>query len=282
MVEIERRNKPEEKGVNKDVWRKVIDMLDIIMLFMLAFALEFVDNSMGGGFGTILSPLLIICGYDPRVIVPSILFSEMISGLWGGAWHWKYKNVNWRTIGLTLIGSLTGMALGTVLIGSILPASVAKTYISFIAIAMGLFVVIKSYSLISKKYTLKDKTSKFWTPILGMVIGFNKGSSGGGYGPMSVSGYMVLGLTAAIAIGTTTVAEGIACVIGIAIYTELTGVILSVALPIAIGSFIADPISAWLNNYLKKKLDPPFHGRLIGIIMTCLGMIAFLRTIGLI
>ena len=205
----------------------------------------------------------------------------MISGVWGGAWHYKYRNVNWRTVGLTLTGSLIGMSLGTILIGWLLPPSVAKAYISFIAIAMGIFVVVKSFSLLSKSYKTKDKTSKLWTPLLGVVIGFNKGSSGGGYGPMSVSGYMVLGLTAAMAIGTTTIAEGIACTIGIVLYTELTGVILTVALPLAVGSAIADPLGAYLNNVLKKKLAPPFHGRLIGVVMTVLGTYALLRTMGL-
>jgi len=256
-------------------------LLDTVSLGLLAFLLELVDNGLGGGFGTIIAPLLILLGYDPRVVVPAILFSEMISGLWGGSWHWRYKNVNWRTVGFTLTGSLLGLILGTVLIGWLLPAYVAKLYISLIAVSMGVFVIVRSYSLLAKTYKVKEETDPIWTALLGSVIGFNKGSSGGGYGPMSVSGYMVLGLSAASAVGTTTVAEGVACVIGVALYTQLTGMVLAVAAPIALGAFIADPVSAWVNNQLKMKLEPPFHGRFIGLTMTALGAYTFLRTLGI-
>lgn len=107
-------------------------------------------------------------------------------------------------------------------------------------------------------------------------------NSGGNYGPFSVTGYMVMGMTAAVAIGTTTVAEGIACALGVAMYAEMTGIVLAVAAPLAIGAFIADPISAWINNHLKHKLTPPFHGRVVGLAMVLVGAIALLKTFGII
>ena len=39
---------------------------------LLAFFLEMADNGFGGGFGTILSPLLVILVYDPKLLVPAI------------------------------------------------------------------------------------------------------------------------------------------------------------------------------------------------------------------
>jgi len=106
--------------------------------------------------------------------------------------------------------------------------------------------------------------------------------SGGNYGPFSVTGYMVMGMSAAVAIGTTTVAEGIACALGVAMYAQMTGIVLAFAAPLAIGSFIADPISAWVNSHLKHKLSPPFHGRVIGLAMVVVGTIGMLKTFGII
>lgn len=257
-------------------------MLDVISLVALAFFLEMIDNGLGGGFGTILSPLLVILGYDVKVVVPAILFSEMISGVWGGAWHIKYKNVNYRSVAYTLAGSLVGMTLATFLIGFILPASIAKLYIGVIALAMGVFVTVRSFSFINKHATIQQRPSGWKTTLLGLVAGFNKGGTGGGYGPLSVSGYMLLGLSAAAAIGTTTIAEGIASLLGLALYVSLSGIILSIAIPLAAGAFIADPISAWFNNYLKVKLSPPYHGRIIGLTMSTLGVITLMKTLGFI
>lgn len=257
-------------------------MLELPILVALAFVMEGVDNGLGGGFGTIMSPLLILFGYDPKVVVPAILVSEAVSGVWGGSWHIKFGNVNFRAVGATLLGSLIGMAVGTVLIGEVLPSSTVKQFIAVLTILMGSFVVVRSFSLVDKHAKSKDRISTVKTALLGLVVGFNKGGSGGNYGPLSVSGYMLLGLLPAVAIGTTTLAEGIACTLGVALYSQMTGIVLEVAVPLAVGSFIADPISAWANNKLKLKLKPPFHGRYIGLGMTALGVLTLLRAWGII
>lgn len=256
-------------------------MIDFAGLLLLAFVMEMIDNGLGGGFGTILSPLLVILGFQPKVVVPAILVSEMISGLWGGAWHIKFKNVNWKAVGFTLCGSLIAMGLATYIMAEYLSPAMLKYVISIFAVVMGIFVVVRSY-LVKKLERMQDRHHPIWFSIMGFLIGYQKGTSGGNYGPFSVTGYMVLGLSAATAIGTTTIAEGIACTLGVAMYSQITGIVLSMAAPLAIGAFIADPISAWANNRLKNKLTPPFHGRLIGLSMTLIGLVALLKTFGLI
>jgi len=256
-------------------------MLDFISLILLAFLLEMVDNGLGGGFGTILSPLLVILGFHPKVVVPAILVSEAISGIWGGSWHWRFKNVNWRAVGLTLCGSLIAVALATYVMAEYLSPTTLKYVISIFTVVMGIFVIIRSY-IVKKLDHMQNRHHPIWFSIMGFLIGYQKGTSGGNYGPFSVTGYMVLGLSAATAIGTTTIAEGIACALGVVMYSQITGIVIMVAAPLAIGAFIADPISAWGNNHLKNKLKPPFHGRLIGATMTLIGIIALLKTLGMI
>ena len=254
-------------------------MLEPLLLFLLAFAMEMIDNGLGGGFGTIMSPLLVISGYEPKIVVPAILVSETVSGLWGGSCHIRYKNVNFKAVVITLLGSLVAMVTASFIIGLYLPSLYVKWYMSIVAFAMGVLVVVKSYS-----YIQPQKPNDFSKPkctLLGGIIGFNKGSTGGGYGPLSVSGYILLGLPAATAIGTTTVAEGIACAIGVVTYASTIGLVSSIVIPITMGAFIADPLSAWVNNTLKKKVEPPFHGRLVGIAMTVLGLVTTLKLLRL-
>jgi len=250
-------------------------MIDLLAVAFLAFFLELVDNGLGGGFGTLMSPTLLFFGYDPRVVVPAILFSEMVSGFVGGASHAHFGNVCWRSVALTLIGSVFAMAVATLAVGVFLPASTVKAYISAVAVAMGIFVFVKSF----RKLTVKPKPSKVGTALLGFLCGFNKGMTGGGYGPLSVSGYMALGMLPALAVGTTTVAEGIACLIGFCTYQTFIGINWPIAIAMAVGSATADPISAWINNDAKKRLKPPFHGRFIGLTMTALGLITLIKTL---
>ena len=64
-----------------------------------AFVCEYVDSTLGMGYGTTLTPLLLLMGYKPLEIVPVILLSELISGLMAGAFHHFQGNVNFRPNG---------------------------------------------------------------------------------------------------------------------------------------------------------------------------------------
>jgi uncharacterized membrane protein YfcA len=62
----------------------------IIPLMLLAFVCELVDSSLGMGYGTTLTPILLIAGYEPIEIVPAVLFSECITGIVAGILHHEF------------------------------------------------------------------------------------------------------------------------------------------------------------------------------------------------
>ncbi len=49
-----------------------------LTIILFAFICEYVDSSLGMGYGTTLTPLLLIMGYNPLQIVPAVLLSELI------------------------------------------------------------------------------------------------------------------------------------------------------------------------------------------------------------
>jgi len=79
-------------------------MFDAISLAIFAFTMALVNNSLGGGYGTLSSPLLIVFGYPAKVTVPAILTSEASSEFFSSLWHAKFKNVNYRVFALTTLG----------------------------------------------------------------------------------------------------------------------------------------------------------------------------------
>ncbi|MCK4232918.1 hypothetical protein KAX75_00695, partial [candidate division WOR-3 bacterium] len=58
-----------------------------IFIAALAFCCEYIDSSLGMGYGTILSPVLIIMGFDPLIVVPSILLSQAVGGFTASIFH---------------------------------------------------------------------------------------------------------------------------------------------------------------------------------------------------
>ncbi|MBA3064617.1 sulfite exporter TauE/SafE family protein, partial [Candidatus Woesearchaeota archaeon] len=67
-----------------------------ITIAIIAFFAEYIDSTLGMGYGTILTPLLLLFGFNPLQVVPAVLLSELITGLLAGFTHHKAGNVNFK------------------------------------------------------------------------------------------------------------------------------------------------------------------------------------------
>ena len=69
----------------------------VMCVILLALICQYVDCTIGMGYGTALTPILILVfGFDVLDIVPAVLMSEFISGLSAAAMHHRCGNVNLR------------------------------------------------------------------------------------------------------------------------------------------------------------------------------------------
>ena len=68
----------------------------IIAIIAVAFFCEYMDSTLGMGYGTTLTPVLLLLGFSPMQIVPAVLLSELITGLLAGFFHHREGNVNFR------------------------------------------------------------------------------------------------------------------------------------------------------------------------------------------
>ncbi len=67
-----------------------------LAIIIVAFIAEYVDSSLGMGYGTTLTPLLLFFGYKTMQVVPAVLLSELITGLLAGFTHHAVGNVDFR------------------------------------------------------------------------------------------------------------------------------------------------------------------------------------------
>ena len=67
-----------------------------LSLALLAFCCEFVDSSLGMGYGTTLTPILLLMGYELKMIVPVVLLSEFLTGMTAGGFHHILGNADFR------------------------------------------------------------------------------------------------------------------------------------------------------------------------------------------
>jgi uncharacterized membrane protein YfcA len=109
---------------------------------------------------------------------------------------------------------------------------------------------------------------------VGLISAFNKGASGGGYGPLVTGGQIISGRDARSSIGSTTLAEALVCIVAFLIYLAMrVDIRWTLAAAIAIGSVLASPPAALTT----KKIQTGSLKLTIGIIVTLLGVLTLAR-----
>jgi len=124
------------------------------------------------GYGTTLTPLLLIMGYNPLQIVPAILLSELITGLSAAFFHHKFKNSNFKIgnpdlkLAIVMAGCSIFGVLAAVFIALNLPVFYVKLYIGLLVFSMGVLILV----------TLNCKYKFSWGKIvsIGLLVAFNK------------------------------------------------------------------------------------------------------------
>lgn len=264
-----------------------------ITIIVVSFIIEYIDSTLGMGYGTTLTPLLmIISGFDPLQIVPAILLSQLISGLLAGFAHHSFGNVNFKIkttnikyiikkikeLGIIesfkrgvplhlkialLITSCSILGILTaVLVAIRLPTFYLKLYIGILVLVIGIIIL----ATINKHYRFS------WKKITGLalVASFNKGISGGGYGPIITGGQLLAGIDGKNAIGITSLAEGLTCIAGVITYIFTKHIIDWTLAPyLIIGAVLSVPLSA----YTVKKIKTTKLKIAIGIFTIGLGII---------
>lgn len=257
-----------------------------ILIGVIAFFSEYVDSTLGMGYGTLLTPLLLLMGFEPMQVVPAVLLSEFATGLFAAIMHHKAGNVFFdfrkdhehkivKRLGklgympkskeakvalLLALCSVVG-TVAAVLIAVHLPKKYLKLFIGIIVLTMGIIVLL----------TRKKPRKFLWRKVvvLGSVASFNKGMSGGGYGPLVTSGQILSGMESKAAVGITSLAEGLTCLVGVITYLIISSKVDWRLAPIlAIAALASVPLSA----YTVKKMKVASFTLIIGIATTCLGI----------
>jgi len=231
------------------------------LIAIFALLCEYMDASIGMGYGTTLTPLLLIMGFSPLAVVPAVLLGQLAGGLVGGFAHYRLGNITLdfrrdekaiqnrlrgfgylprsfdsKVIFILATCGIVGAVVGVFTAVNI-PKIVLQTYIGVMVLAIGIAILTRG----SRKSTFS------WKGLVGvgLVSSFNKGISGGGYGPLVTGGQIISGREARSSVGSTTLAEAIVCIVGFLCYILLRGSILwTVAAATSIGSIVAAPFAA--------------------------------------
>jgi len=203
--------------------------------------------------------------------VPSILISQALASVSATMFHQKFENVNLapesedsKIAFLIMCVGIFATILGA-FVALKIPQVYLKTYIGLLVLVMGLI-------LLSKK---RFRFSWMKMNMIGVLSGFNKALTGGGFGPVVTSGQILAGKEAKSSIGITTAAKVPICMTGFLAYILLNGYT-SFMFPIVLttGALLATPLGALKTMELKEN-----RARLlIGLAAIILGIFTLAKT----
>ena len=271
----------------------------IITIVVIAFLCEYMDSTLGMGYGTTLTPVFMLLGFSPMQVVPVILLSELISGLLAGFFHHREGNVDLKpktadifkirnmlsplgyiesfkkTVPLHLkvalllaVCSVVGTVVA-VFVAVNIPKFWLKLYIGCLVLAMGVTILV----CLNKRFRFSWKKITF----LGLIASFNKGMSGGGYGPVVTGGQVLSGVEGKSAVGITSLAEGLTCLVGVISYILISKNPLDWKLApwVIIGAVLSVPLSAKSVKMIsERKLKFA-----IAILTIILGLFTIVKTL---
>ncbi|MDI6826380.1 MAG: sulfite exporter TauE/SafE family protein [Candidatus Aenigmarchaeota archaeon] len=240
-----------------------------VLIFLAGFIMEYVDSTLGGGYGTVLTPLFLLLGYTAPTIVPMILLSEILTGMIGGFWHKRFGNVDKKAVSYVAPFAIVGTMIAIVLAITISKFWI-NLYIGLLVSILGVFMFIKYYR--GKNKSDDPKKIRAWRlPLIGGLIGFNKGLTGGGFGPVSTAGLSWVGYEPRKSVGSTALSEGIVCLVGFIGYWSTKGIGTinwTLAIPLIFGAILATYPAACTTTKIPRRL----LGILVAITVMLLGL----------
>lgn len=252
-------------------------------VILLAFVFETMDSAAGMGFGTALSPvLLIVLGFEPLAVVPALLVSETITGLLSGWMHNEFENVhvslsrpfNEETKAIGLIAGVSAIGSVVAVLFAFLAIQFNETVISIYVMVLVLVMAIVALF----REHLKPAADAEYRPrmLVGFaaLAGFNKGIGGGGYGPVTTMGQLYAGVYEKTASAISSFSEGLASLVGVITYFGITavGVDLNFMLvpSLLAGSLLAAVVAPFSVRVLPNRIYRyviPGYALVIGVIL---------------
>jgi uncharacterized protein len=238
-------------------------MPSLIVFVLVGFAAQMVDGSLGMAYGVTSSTLLVATGIAPAMASASVHFAEVGTTLISGTSHWRFGNVDWRTVCLLGIPGAVGAYAGATVLSN-LSTEAARPWISAILLALGFSLLVR----FAVRGTRTDRhhlgfKSKFLAP-LGLFAGFIDASGGGGWGPVATPTMLIAGRTEPRkVIGSVSASEflvSLAASLGFLINLGTQGIDWPIAGALLVGGAMAAPFAAWL----VRRVAPRVLGTVVG------------------
>jgi siroheme synthase-like protein len=227
-----------------------IDLKTFLLMSLTGFIAQMIDGSMGLGYGTISTTILLAIGVPPAIVSSRVHSARVFSSGVSGYSHNRYGNINKKLFRTIVWPGVIGAIIGASL------AVFAQNYnLSWVRIPLSIYTSYLGYYIIKKAFNKREKEDKVkhagWLASIG---GFMDAFAGGGWGALVTSTLISKRKSPRYVVGSVCLAEFF-----VVFASAVTFFILLKHLPILevlgliLGGVIAGPIAAKLVGKIPIK-----------------------------
>ena len=161
----------------------------IIIFALVGGAAQFVDGSLGMGFGVTSATLLTLLGYSAVAASAGTHAAKMGTTLVSGLAHWREGNVEWRPLLVLAVPGMVGAFTGAVILTNV-SLDGARIWMAGILLVLGASIILRfafGKTLIPR---MQVRSRNLWP--IGLFGGFVDATGGGGWGPVATPSMMTV------------------------------------------------------------------------------------------
>ena len=219
------------------------------IMSLAGFLAQFVDGSMGLGYGTISTTFLLAYGVSPAIVSSRVHSARVFSSGVSGYSHHRFGNINKKLFRTIVVPGVIGAILGATL------AYFGKEYSNYVRIPLSFYTIYLGYYIVRKAFARRKAGDKVrragWLASIG---GFMDAFAGGGWGTLVTSTLISKRRNPRFVIGSVCLAEFF-----VVLASSITFFILLHSIPLIdiagliAGGIIAAPIAARLAGKLPAR-----------------------------
>src|ERR687895_2342051 len=238
-------------------------MQNLIVLTVVGLFAQLVDGALGMAYGATSATLVLAAGYAPATASASVHLAELGTTAVSGLSHWRFGNVDWRTVRRIGIPGAIGAFIGAAVLSNI-SAEVARPWMAGILLAIGSYILLRFTLFGTPKPRGRRYVRGRYLAPLGLGAGFIDATGGGGWGPVATPTILATGKyeprKVIGSVDTSDFLVAFAASVGFLLSLGSQGIAFKYVGALLAGGVVAAPIAAWL----VRKITPTLLGASVG------------------
>ncbi|HJU01031.1 MAG TPA: sulfite exporter TauE/SafE family protein, partial [Actinomycetes bacterium] len=117
-------------------------MRKLVLFAMVGVLAQLIDGALGMAYGLTSTTLLVAAGTAPAAASATVHLAELGTTAVSGVSHWRFGNVDWRTVRWMTFPGAVGAFCGAVLLSSI-DGDTARPWVAAILSVLGVYVLYR-------------------------------------------------------------------------------------------------------------------------------------------